>query len=91
MADAADAASVEIVVKLTPGQTGVSHDALKACINALGIVLTPIVPASQSESELAGYHVAHVPSNAAARIVEQLRQCEGVEAAYAKPRSEPPK
>jgi hypothetical protein len=82
---------VELVVKLAPATArgSAAHNTLLACVAELGIALESLDP-SASEGELAGYHVAIVPSDTAARAIERLRQCEGVEAAFAKPRGETP-
>ncbi len=89
MVDSAGA-RVELVVKLTrvaaPG--AVVHEVAVARAADLGIVLEPVDP-SASDSELATYHLALVRPDAAARAIEQLRQYEGVEAAFIKSGGEP--
>jgi hypothetical protein len=86
-----DDATVELVVKLAPAgaRSEAAHNALLACATDLGIGFEP-VDRSTADSELAGYHVAHVTRAVATRAIERLRQCDGVEAAFTKPRGEPP-
>jgi hypothetical protein len=62
---------------------------LLACAAELGIALESLDP-SASDAELASYHIAIVTPGTAARAIERLRQCDGVEAAFAKPRGETP-
>ncbi len=90
MVDSAGAARVELVVKLTPAAAPgtVVHDVAVARAADLGIVLEPLDP-SASDPELGTYHLALVRPDIAARAIEQLQQCEGVEAAFIKPRGEP--
>jgi len=83
--------TVEIVVKLAPHAAPGSrvHKAMLQCASDMGITLEP-VSLDTSNAVLASYHVALIPKDKARKAVEQLRHCEGVEAAYVKPRGEPP-
>jgi hypothetical protein len=87
----ARATKVELVVKLAPetSRGGVAHNALLACAAELGIALESLDP-SASDDELATYHIALVTPDIAASAIVRLRQCNGVEAAFAKPRGETP-
>lgn len=78
--------SVEIIVKLVPGAN--TH-ALQACAARLGVSLQPLHP-SAADRVLATYFVTRVASGAVEGVLAQLRQCDGVDAAYAKPRGEAP-
>jgi hypothetical protein len=77
------ASTVEIIVKLAPHATAGSaaHEAMLQCARNMGVALEPTIDT---------YHAALVPKEKATDALEQLRRCEGVEAAYAKPRGEPP-
>jgi hypothetical protein len=89
--DNAKAATVELVVKLSPAAApgSAAHKALLARAADLGIALEP-VNRSEPASELGTYHVALVTPETAARAIERLQQCDGVEAAFTKSRGEPP-
>jgi hypothetical protein len=73
---------VEVIVRLTSAEA-------QECAKRLGIVLERLHPGT-SDPELATYAVAHVSSDTAEAIIADLRNCDGVEGAYAKPRGEPP-
>ena len=84
-------ATVELVVKLVPEAMpgSVEHAQLLAGAAALGITLEPVDPTG-ADPELATYHLAVLPTQVAARAADQLRQLDVVEAAYTRPRGEPP-
>lgn len=90
-AEGTEAATVEVVVQLSPtaSRGGPQHQALLACAAGFGIGLQPLV-ASASGSALDTYHVGQVAVARAADAVERLRQCDGVDAAYTKARGQPP-
>jgi hypothetical protein len=84
----------EIVVKLAPSAAAERSDQrrrLGARAAELGIELEPVDPAG-TDRELGAYLVARVENDEAVldAVVEQLRSCDGVEAAYTKPRGEAP-
>ena len=84
-------AKVELIVKLVSGAapgSATSHSVIARAADH-GITLEP-VDRSASDIELAAFYVAFVAPEAAARAIDALRQCDGVETVYAKPRSEPP-
>jgi len=84
---------VELIVKLAPEATppgSPGHLAVQACVTRAGVSIAPLHQ-STPESELATYFIAHVDPAKIENIVEQLLACEGVESAYAKPPSEPPR
>lgn len=92
MAGKSDETSVEVIVKVLPNlaSTNDARESLRACTQTMGIALSPIDADTSSGSELAKFYVARVASDDASRIVARLRECAGVEAAYTKPRGEPP-
>jgi len=87
----AGTAMVELVAKLAVGAApgSIAHDCLVAGAAALGITFAPVDRAG-SDAELATFYVAVVTADAAERAVGVLRQCDGVEAVFIKPRGEPP-
>jgi hypothetical protein len=92
MGDNATAATIELVVKLSPAVVpgSAAHKAFVACAADFGITFEPIFENIASNAELIGYHVALVAPGTTTRAIEQLQQCDGVEAAYTKSRGEPP-
>jgi hypothetical protein len=85
-------AAIEVIVKLTREAAvpeSRQHRALQALVAELGVPLAPLHP-SATDPDLASYAVAQVDPVAANSVVEQLRRCDGVEGAYAKPQGEPP-
>jgi hypothetical protein len=84
---------IEIVVKVTrdaaiPGTS--ASRGVHSCAAALGISLKPLHPNS-SDPELTSYYSAQIADpTVIANITEQLRNCDGVEGAYAKPTGEVP-
>ncbi len=91
MMDRQGTGKVELVVKLSPAAApgSAAYESLLTCAADLGIVLES-VNRSASDPELTGYYVAVVAQATATRAIEQLRQCDGVEAAFIKSRGEPP-
>ena len=83
---------VEVIVKLTSAgaqRDSPAHQQLQDCTQRLGIVLERLHPGT-SDPELATYAVAHVTPDTAETVLANLRNCDAVDGAYAKPRGEPP-
>jgi hypothetical protein len=77
---------IEVIVKLKRPN---SRPAVEACAARIGVSLQPLHP-STSDSELSTYFHTHVDPAALDLTLEKLRECEGVDGAYAKPRGDIP-
>ena len=94
-----DAMAISIVVKLAQNFAKEAHQEklvspelveLSSVQKSLGIVLEPLHPASD-DSNLIPFFIANVPDLAASKLVlERLRRCKAVDAAYTKPSDELP-
>lgn len=71
---------------LRDGQPG---DDLRSLLRARSLQLLPLHPAS-ADPALRQFYSVVIPEPDEARILDGLRACAGVEAAYLKPRDEPP-
>lgn len=89
---------MEVVVQLSPGATAAfAHEAeegprekLVPELEELGLSLTPMHP-GESDPRLASYFTVEVTdAKAADQAIDALLQSDAVEAAYVKPRAEPP-
>jgi hypothetical protein len=89
---------IEVIVKLAPAMTAASSPArrsLDACLVELGVSLAPLyapLPDQPApvDQDLASYFIAHIDAARLDDVIDRVRRCEGVEAAYVKPRGEPP-
>jgi hypothetical protein len=77
---------VEVVVVLSQAS---ASEVLQAGGRRIGVSLRSLDP-SGTDSVLSTYFTGLVACGDVDRVLEHLRQCEGVDAAYAKPNAEAP-
>ena len=77
---------IEVIVKLKHQE---ARAAVESCANRIGVSLQALHP-STSDSELSTYFHTHVTPAALELTLERLRECDGVDGAYAKPRGDVP-
>jgi hypothetical protein len=83
--------TVEVVVRLSTvaGSRREIQEEVNRVARECDVALEPLSP-SVTDRELAVYTVARVPAGKAEGIVDRLRRCRGIDAAYIKPAGEPP-
>ncbi len=82
--------NIEVATALHAGQSGVDTAALLECSRKMGLQLQPMHP-DANDPFLIPFFVAYVPRDAdLSEILNKLRDCPGIEAAYTKPPDELP-
>jgi len=77
---------IEVIVKLKHPD---SRGAVESCAARIGVSLQPLHP-STPDPELSTYFHTHVDPATLDPMLEKLRECDGVDGAYAKPRGDIP-
>jgi hypothetical protein len=84
--------TIEVIVKLSPEAAAgaiVGRNQLESIVAELGTSLQPLHPET-ADPELSTWFAARVPTGESQAAIQRLLGADAVEAAYAKPRGEPP-